>query len=130
MVLPSEPMSRAEMVTCPLRNFGIAVVESNCAVLTGHSCSVGASAAKNAAGDSKVDAKERSTSLQWQVEKDVKAPAYMRGQWFLDTTDSGTTRVRLTLVIDPRHWPGSENLFSSERLASALRDFEKAAGKP
>jgi hypothetical protein len=74
-----------------------------------------------------VDAKERSTSLQWKVEKDAKAPVYMRGQWFLDTTDSGTTRVRLTLVIDPRHWPGSEDLFSAERLANSLRDLEKAA---
>ena len=77
-----------------------------------------------------VDARERSTSLQWQVEKDVKSPVYMRGQWFLDTTDNGTTRVRLTLVIDPRHWPGSENLFSAERLANALRELERAAGKP
>jgi hypothetical protein len=76
-----------------------------------------------------VDARERSTSLQWQVEKDVKAPVYMRGAWFLDTTDNGATRVRLTLVIDPRHWPGSENLFSAERLANALLDLEKAAGK-
>src|SRR5688572_26215381 len=75
-----------------------------------------------------IDAKERSTSLQWQVEKDVKAPVYMRGQWYLDATDSGTTRVRLTLVIDPRHWPGSESLFSAERLASSLREFERAAG--
>jgi hypothetical protein len=54
----------------------------------------------------------------------------MRGAWFLDTTDNGATRVRLTLVIDPRHWPGSESLFSAERLANALRDLEKAAGKP
>lgn len=77
-----------------------------------------------------VDARERSTSLQWQVEKDVKAPVYMRGQWFLDTTDNGSKRVKLTLVIDPRHWPGSETLFSAERLANALHALEKAALKP
>ena len=64
-------------------------------------------------------------AVLWNVEDEVKAPAYMRGRWQLDPNTDGTTRVTLRLVIDPRHWP--EGHFSAERLGNAVRDFEKAA---
>ena len=70
------------------------------------------------------------TSVLWSPEEELKAPVYMRGEWYLAANADGGTRVRLTIVIDPRHWPGSERLFSSERMANALLDLERAAMKP
>ena len=73
------------------------------------------------------DPMKDATTIAWDVEGDTRAPAYMRGRWDLTPNTDGTTRVKLTLVIDPRHWP--EGLFSAERMANAVRDLEKAALK-
>jgi hypothetical protein len=75
------------------------------------------------------NAKAGFTSLFWDVEQELKAPVYMRGEWYLGANNDGTTRVKLTIVIDPRHWPGSERLFSAQRMADALVELEKAAAK-
>ena len=76
-----------------------------------------------------VDPKADSTSLEWSVEQDLDAPVYMRGAWILQPTREGTTRVSLTLVINPRHWPRRESMFSATRLAKSLDTFQLAAGK-
>lgn len=77
-----------------------------------------------------VDPKADWTSLEWNVEKDVDAPVYMRGSWTLKTNPDGTTRVNLTLVFNPRHWPRSESMFAATRLAKSLDNLERAAGRP
>src|SRR5688572_25956067 len=38
------------------------------------------------------------TSLFWDVEQALKAPVYMRGEWYLGPDNEGTTRVKLTIV--------------------------------
>jgi hypothetical protein len=65
----------------------------------------------------------------WDVEEELKAPVYMRGEWYLTPNGDEGTRVKLTIVLDPRHWPASERLFSPERMANALLDLEKVAVK-
>lgn len=72
-------------------------------------------------------AKAHFTSLSWDVEQEMKAPVYMRGEWHLTAQGDGSTMLKLTLVIDPRHWPRSERLFSAERMANSLLRLEKAA---
>ena len=77
-----------------------------------------------------VDPKADWTSLEWIVEKDLEAPVYMRGAWNLKSNPDGTTRLNLTLVFNPRHWPRSESMFAATRLAKSLDNFERAAGRP
>ena len=69
------------------------------------------------------------TTLIWYAEGEHKAPVYMRGEWYLTPNGDEGTRVKLTIVLDPRHWPASERLFSPERMANALLDLEKVAVK-
>ena len=75
------------------------------------------------------NAKAGFTSITWAVEQEMKAPVYMRGEWHLAPDNNGTTRIKLTVVIDPRHWPGSERLFSAQRMAQALVELERTAAK-
>jgi hypothetical protein len=69
------------------------------------------------------------TTLIWYAEEEHKAPVYMRGEWYLTPNGDEGTRVKLTIVLNPQHWPASDRLFSSERMANALLDLEKAAVK-
>lgn len=72
----------------------------------------------------------RFTSFFWDVEQEFKAPVYMRGEWHLGVDAGEATLVKLTIVLDPRHWPGSERLFSADRMVDALLGLEKAALAP
>jgi hypothetical protein len=76
-----------------------------------------------------LDPKARWTSLEWTAEHDVEAPIYMKGSWNLEPNADGTTRLNLTLVVNPRHWPRYERLFPASAMAKSLDVLQTAAGK-
>ena len=76
-----------------------------------------------------IDPKAEVTSLAWVSEKDVEAPVYLRGAWTLEPAPEGKTRMTLTLVLNPRHWPRYDHYFNATRLARSLDAFQLAAGK-
>lgn len=77
-----------------------------------------------------VDPKADWTSVEWNVEKDVYAPVYMRGAWTLKPNPDGTTYLNLTLVFNPRHWPDYDRLFSADLLGRSLTRLVEVAGNP
>lgn len=70
-------------------------------------------------------------SVLWDPEGANKAPVYLRGSWRLERVSGTATRVKLRLVLDPRHFPEdfTENMFSPERLGQAVEAFVTAAGR-
>jgi hypothetical protein len=76
-----------------------------------------------------IDRNGQEASLVWVSEKDVEAPVYMKGAWTLHPAPEGKTRMTLTLVLNPRHWPRYERIFNATRMARSLDAFQLAAGK-
>jgi hypothetical protein len=76
-----------------------------------------------------VDTQADRTSIEWEAEHGVDAPAYMRGAWLLKPNSDGKTSVGLTLVFNPRHWPDYEKLFSADRLGKSLTRVVESAGR-
>lgn len=71
------------------------------------------------------------TERQWTAEGGNKAPVYFRGSWKLEPHHDGT-RITMTLLIDPRHWPDdvAEGVFSAQRMAQAMLALEKSTPGP
>lgn len=67
-------------------------------------------------------------ALNWIVEGGDEAPVYVRGWWRITPHHDGA-RIKLELVVDPRHWSGdvTEGDLSAERMAQAVLGLEKAA---
>ena len=78
---------------------------------------------------SPVDSKADWTSVEWEADKGLEAPVYMRGSWTLKPNPNGTTHVNLTLVLNPRHWPDYEKMFWAGRMARSLTRLEELARK-